>query len=164
MPALLLVAFIVVPLVELFVIVQVGELIGLPLTLVILLAVSVAGAWLVKREGRAAWRNFRRALDQARMPAIEVVDGALVLVGGALLLTPGFVTDAVGLLLVIPPSRAVVNRLVRRRVRGAFGITGLGRAPRRMRRGSDDDAVDVQVIDVKREPAPPHREDGPGRS
>ncbi|MDQ3029601.1 MAG: FxsA family protein, partial [Actinomycetota bacterium] len=92
MPALLLIAFIVVPIVELFVIAQVGDLIGLVPTLVILLLVSVAGAWLVRREGRAAWRNFTAALQQARIPAKEVVDGALVLVGGALLLTPGFVS------------------------------------------------------------------------
>ena len=148
MPALLVAAFIVVPLVELFVIAAVGDRIGFPVTLLLLLVVSVAGAWLVKREGRSAWRAFRRALDEARMPAVEVVDGALVLVGGALLLTPGFLTDAVGLLLVFPPSRAVANRMVRRRVRGLFGL-GPGR-PQRPRDRPRDEPVDVEVIKVER--------------
>jgi len=153
MPALLLIAFIVVPIVELFVIVQVGDLIGLLPTLVILLLVSVAGAWLVRREGRATWRNFTGALQQARIPAKEVVDGALVLVGGTLLLTPGFVSDAVGLLLVVPPTRAVANRLVRSRARGLFALSS-SRARRGGVRpppgGRADEPIDVQVVDVQR--------------
>jgi UPF0716 protein FxsA len=137
-PALLVVAFLVVPIVELAVILQVGQLIGTLPTVALLLAVSVAGAWLVRREGAAAWRRLRTALAQARMPATEVVDGALVLLGGALLLTPGFVTDALGLLLVVPPTRAVVNRAVRGRVRGAFGLE----PPR---------DADVEVVRVERD-------------
>ncbi|MBA2528915.1 MAG: FxsA family protein [Euzebyales bacterium] len=159
MPLVLLLAFIVVPLVELAVIVQVADVITLPWTIVILLAVSVAGAWLVKREGRTAWRNFRRALEAARIPAVEVVDGALVLVGGALLLTPGFVTDAVGLLLVFPPSRAVVNRVVRSRVRsvafGRFGArprTAGGEGPRPRVTRQRGETIDVEVVDVQRNP------------
>jgi UPF0716 protein FxsA len=157
MPALLLIAFIVVPIVELFVIAQVGDLIGLVPTLVILLLVSVAGAWLVRREGRAAWRNFTAALQQARIPAKEVVDGALVLVGGALLLTPGFVSDAAGLLMVLPPTRAVANRLVRSRARGLFALGSLG-APRPRRGGvrppprpRATEPIDVEVVDVQRD-------------
>ncbi|MGH3666439.1 MAG: FxsA family protein [Egibacteraceae bacterium] len=148
--ALLLVAFIVVPLVEIFVIVGVADGIGWPPTLLILFVVSIAGAWLVRREGRAAWRSFRRALDEARMPAAEVVDGALVLVGGALLLTPGFVTDTLGLLLVLPPSRAVANRMIRRRTRRAFGLGRPGWSrPTGPRRGVDR-SVDVEVVNVER--------------
>jgi len=157
MPALLLIAFIVVPIVELFVISQVGDLIGLLPTLVILLLVSVAGAWLVRREGRAAWRNFTAALQQARIPAKEVVDGALVLVGGTLLLTPGFVSDAAGLLLVLPPTRAVANRLVRSRARGLFALGSLG-TPRGRRGGvrppprtRGAEPIDVEVVDVQRD-------------
>ncbi len=126
MPLLLVVAFIIVPLLELAVIIQVGQLIGAGWTITLLFAVSIAGAWLVKREGRGAWRNFRRALDEARMPAVEVVDGALVLVGGALLLTPGFLTDVVAVLLLLPPVRAglragTINALRRRVGRGGIG-------------------------------------------
>ncbi|MDQ3538173.1 MAG: FxsA family protein [Actinomycetota bacterium] len=153
MPALLLLAFVVVPIVELFVIVQIGDLIGLVPTLVLLLVMSVAGAWLVRREGRAAWRNFTTALQQARIPAKEVVDGALVLVGGTLLLTPGFVTDAVGLLLVLPPTRAVANRLLRSRARGWLSLSSFGARRGGVRpppRGRADEPIDVEVVDVQR--------------
>lgn len=148
MPALLFVAFIVVPIVELFFIIQVGQVIGAWWTVAILIAVSVAGAWLVKREGRSAWQRFRGALGSTRVPAVEVIDGALVLIGGTLLLTPGFLSDIVGLALVVPPSRAVINRAIRSRVRGRFGLGAppSGRAARR----SDPEPLDVEVVDVRR--------------
>lgn len=147
MPLALLVAFIVVPLAELWVIMRVGDVLGLLPTLVILLSVSVIGAWVVKREGRAAWRRFRAALG-TKLPAVEVVDGALVLVGGTLLLTPGFLTDALGLFLVVPPSRALVNRVIRSRARRTFG---LGPADRR-RPVDPQDPIDVEVLEVRRSP------------
>lgn len=143
-PVVLFAAFVVVPLAELYVILEVvGPAIGLLPTIAILLAVSVAGAALVRHEGVRAWRRFREALAQSRIPAEEVVDGALVLVGGTLLLTPGFITDVVGLLLVLPPTRALGNRLVRGRVRRAFGL--------RAGRPVPGDVVDVEVIRVERD-------------
>lgn len=147
MPLLLFLLFLLVPLVELYVIIQVGELVGVLPTIALLLAVSIAGAWLVKREGLRAWRRFRTALGEARLPATEVVDGALVLLGGALMLTPGFVTDAVGLLLVVPLTRAVVNRVIRGRVRFVFGVP-----PPRDRAAVKprDETVDVEVLRVER--------------
>lgn len=145
----LLLAFIVVPLLELWIISAVAARIELLPTLALLLLVSVVGAWVVKREGRAAWNRFRDALGQ-RVPAVEVVDGALVLVGGTLLLTPGFLTDAVGLLLVMPPSRALVNRAVRSRVRHSFGLGPA--SPGAQRTTTPGDPIDVEVIDVKRSP------------
>ena len=147
MPALLFVAFIVVPIVELFVIIQVGQVIGAWWTVGILIAVSVAGAWLVKREGRSAWQRFRGALGSTRVPAVEVIDGALVLIGGTLLLTPGFLSDVAGLTLVVPPTRAVVNRMIRSRVRGRFG---LGSAPHARVPRDDAAPIDVEVVDVQR--------------
>jgi UPF0716 protein FxsA len=156
MPFLLFLIFIVVPIVELAVIIQVGEVIGPLLTVLLLLAMSIAGAWLVKREGLKAWRRFRAAMEQARIPAVEVVDGALVMLGGALMLTPGFVTDIVGLLLVIPVSRGLINRMIRTRVRWRFGITRMagGRTVRHPVK-SPDIPVDVEVVDIKRtEPTP----------
>lgn len=111
---LLLVLLIVIPLAELYVIVQVAHLIGLVPTLVVLLAVSFAGAWLLKREGAAAWRRVRDATARGEMPATQVADGALVLLGGALLLTPGFITDAAGLLLLIPGVRVALRGGIRR--------------------------------------------------
>lgn len=135
MPILLFLVFIVVPIVELAVILQVGQLIGLWPTIALLVVVSVVGTWLVRREGMRAWNAFRAALAHSRLPTNEVVDGALVLFGGALLLTPGFVTDLLGLSLVFPPTRRVINRAVRNRV---------------SRRLTGGQRVDVQVLDVRR--------------
>jgi UPF0716 protein FxsA len=122
MPLLLLVAFVVVPIVEIWVIVQVGQAIGIVPTLVLLLADAVLGTWLFRREGRRAWVALREAIAAHRVPAKEVADGALVVVGGAFLLTPGFVTDVLGVLCLLPPTRAVLRRaltgLVRARLLG----------------------------------------------
>ncbi|HEU0101678.1 MAG TPA: FxsA family protein [Mycobacteriales bacterium] len=109
-PALLVLALIAVPIVELYVILQVGQQIGALATVVLLVAVSLLGAALLRREGARAWRAFREATLRGRVPAREVADGFLVLLAGALLLTPGFATDVVGLLLLLPPVRAVLRR------------------------------------------------------
>lgn len=174
MPLVLLVAFIVVPLIELAVIGQVSQAIGLSWTLVALLVVSVAGAWLVRREGSRAWQRLRATLGAGRMPTDEVLSGALVLVGGALLLTPGFVTDAVGLALVVPPTRrliaAAVKSQVGRRVSIATfgggligdrlgGVTGGQRARPRRDHPGDGQVVDVEVVDVRRDDDVVHRRD-----
>ena len=113
--ALLAVAFLVVPLLELFVIIQVGSAIGALNTIGVLITVSLVGGWLVKREGVAVIRRVQGSLDAGIVPTTEVVDGFLILLGGALMLTPGFLTDVVGLGLLLPPVRAVVRRILRRR-------------------------------------------------
>jgi UPF0716 protein FxsA len=116
MPLLLLLAlFIVVPIVEIYVIIQVGQAIGAWWTVALLIADSIAGTLLMKSQGRAAWRRFQLALAEGRMPAREVLDGVLVIFGGAFLVTPGFCSDIVGALLLIPPTRAVIRRLLVRR-------------------------------------------------
>jgi UPF0716 protein FxsA len=114
MVPILALAFIVVPLAELAVIIAVGDLLGLLPTLLLLLGISVAGAWLAKREGLAAWRRFQLALGEGRVPTAEVADGAMVLLAGALLLTPGFLTDVVAVLLLLAPVRAALRRLAPR--------------------------------------------------
>jgi UPF0716 protein FxsA len=157
--AVLFVLFIVIPIIELYVIVQVNTVIGLGWTLFALVAISIAGAALVKHEGLRAWQRTREALNDARMPAAEVLDGAFVLMGGALMLTPGFVTDAVGLLLVFPLTRAVLNRAVRSRVRAFVGFPAPRRDARQRRRPdrdttAADDVIDVEVIDVERNTPP----------
>jgi UPF0716 protein FxsA len=125
MLAPLVLLFIVVPLVELYVIIQVGQAIGALPTIAILLADSVLGSMLMRSQGRAVWRRFNRALSEGRPPAREVLDGGLVILGGAFLLTPGFVTDVFGLVLLLPPSRAVVrSALVRRFSRRLFTRAG----------------------------------------
>src|SRR5919204_841702 len=108
----LVLIFIVLPIAELYVIIQVGEAIGVWLTIAILIADSVLGSMLMRAQGRAAWRRFNEALAAGRPPAREVLDGALVIFGGAFLLTPGFLTDILGALLLLPPTRAVVRRML----------------------------------------------------
>ena len=109
---LLIALFIVVPLLELYVIIQIGGAIGVLPTIALLLLDSILGTLLLRSQGRAVWARFNAALAERRPPAREVFDGAMVILGGALLLTPGFITDIVGLLLLIPPTRAVVRRFV----------------------------------------------------
>jgi UPF0716 protein FxsA len=107
---LLVVAFIVIPLVEIWAILQVGKVIGPWWTIALLVLDSLIGAWLVKREGGRAWRALRSALQSGRMPARELADGALILVGATLMLTPGFVTDLVGILAILPVTRPFARR------------------------------------------------------
>lgn len=110
----LLVALLVVPTLEISVIVSVGRQIGVLPTLVLLLVESALGAWLVRREGARAWRALSQALTSRRMPAGELSDAALVLVGGTLLVTPGFITDVVGFFFVLPFTRPLARRLLTR--------------------------------------------------
>ncbi|MPZ94747.1 MAG: FxsA family protein [Propionibacteriales bacterium] len=109
---LLAVAFLLVPVVEIYVIIQVGQAIGAPWTIALLLFESLLGAWIVKREGRRAWAALQTALTKGQLPHTEVADAALVLVGGTLLLTPGFATDVVGFFFVLPPTRPLARRLL----------------------------------------------------
>jgi UPF0716 protein FxsA len=130
----LVLIFIVVPLAELYVIIQVGQAIGLIPTLVLLLLDALLGSMLLRHQGRAAWIQFNRALAENRLPHKEVYDGILVILGGALLLTPGFITDIFGLILLLPPTRAIVrgitSRIVRRRVAMGATIWTMGRGQR----------------------------------
>ncbi|MDF2744117.1 MAG: FxsA cytoplasmic rane protein [Actinomycetia bacterium] len=139
MVPILAIAFILVPLAELAVLIAVGDWIGLVPTLILLLVISVAGAWLAKREGLAAWRRLQLALAQGRMPTVEVTDGAMILLAGALLLTPGFLSDVLGILLLLPPTRALARRLAPRI------------AARRLRRGGRR----VVIVDGTARPANP---------
>ncbi|HSS04648.1 MAG TPA: FxsA family protein [Solirubrobacterales bacterium] len=123
---LLVVLFIVVPIVELYVIIQVGELIGLWPTLALLLADALLGALLLRHQGRGAWRRFNAALAERRFPGREVADGLMIAVGATLLLTPGFVTDIFGFLLLIPPTRAIARRLLRAYAAHRFVVVGIG--------------------------------------
>ena len=161
MVPILVAAFILVPLAELAVLIAVGDFIGLLPTLVLLLVVSVVGAWLAKREGLAAWRRFQLALADGRVPTVEVADGAMILLAGALLLTPGFLTDVVGILLLLPPTRALVRRLtprlaarrLRRSRRRVVIVDGTARPA-----GSGSTRVHWGQAEVADRPPPPDRE------
>ena len=116
MIAFFLALAIVVGVVEISVFIQVGQWIGFLNTVGLLLLVSLVGAWLVKRQGLGVMARIREQRSAGRIPTTEAFDGALILVAGVLLVIPGFVTDAFGLLLLFPPIRAVVRRFVSRRV------------------------------------------------
>jgi UPF0716 protein FxsA len=124
-PLFLIVLFIVVPIAELYVIIQVGQTIGLWPTLFLLLADAILGSLLLRHQGRGAWRRFNEALAERRFPGKEVVDGLLIVVGGTLLLAPGFLTDIVGIVLLVPPTRAIVRSLLRRFTIGRFTVVGM---------------------------------------
>lgn len=115
----------VVPIVELYVLIQVGQVIGAGWTILLLIGVSILGTVLLKREGVAAWRRLQEAMGAGRMPTNEVTDGALVVLGGALLITPGFVTDLVGFLFLFPVTRGAAKVFLRR----ALGIAVVRRFP-----------------------------------
>jgi UPF0716 protein FxsA len=165
MPVLLFVLFIVVPIVELYVLIQIGQAIGILPTIALLILDSILGAALMRSQGRAAWRRFNQAIAEGRVPGREVIDGVLVIFGGALLLTPGFLSDFLGLFLLLPPTRAIVRsvlvkrfgaRLVASAAHGAqtriFSFGGQARpGPRGFGAGggaADDDVVDSSARDV----------------
>jgi UPF0716 protein FxsA len=113
----LFVLFVAVPFAELFVILQVGHAIGVLPTVALLIAMSMLGAALVKREGLGVLRRAQQRINQGEVPGRELVDGVLILFGGALLLTPGFLSDVLGVLLLLPPVRAVLRAAAIRRLR-----------------------------------------------
>ena len=147
---LLLVAFIVVPIVEIYVIIQVGQVIGPWWTILLLIADSILGSWLIKREGGRAWRALRSALDSGRMPAKELADGALVLIGGTLMLAPGFVTDALAILLILPMTRPIFRRLLTGVVTRRLVVLGTTSGPTRPAARPDGPLIQGEVLDDER--------------
>ena len=109
---MLFVAFVVVPLVEIYVIIQVGQVIGAWWTILLLVAGQHLRRLADQARGRRAWLALRTALETGRMPARELADGALILVGGTLMLSPGFVTDVLGIVLILPLTRPLARRLL----------------------------------------------------
>lgn len=161
MLAPLVILFIAVPILELFILLQVGDAIGVLPTIALLIADSILGSVLMRSQGRAAWARFNSALAEGRPPAKEVADGALIVFGGAMLLTPGFFTDVFGILFLLPPTRVLLRRLIVKRLTermvASAGRPGAGPAMfsfgRRPPRGWD---VDGEAHDVH-----PRREELP---
>jgi UPF0716 protein FxsA len=148
----LILIFVAVPLAELYVIVEVvGPALGAPLTIALLAVDSLAGAWLMKSQGRVVWRRFNETMRAGRIPHREIVDGVLVIFGGAFLITPGFITDIIGFLLLLPPTRGMFRGLVTRRVgaRAAFAAGDRVRA----RRDPGDDYVEGTASEREDEPS-----------
>ncbi len=158
MPLLLVILFIVVPIAELALLIQVGQAIGVWWTVLILIADALLGSYLLRTQGRLAWRRFNEALASGRLPHREVVDGVLVIFGGVLLLTPGFITDIFGLLFLFPPTRVVLRRLLVRR--GALKLVGAmpgtGTPPAGVGNGNGR-PQDIEGSAVDIDPPPPSR-------
>jgi UPF0716 protein FxsA len=153
MPLIALVlVFIALPLAELYVILKVGDAIGVLPTILLLAADSVLGSLLLRAQGRAVWRRFNEALQAGRMPHQEVQDGVCVIFGGAFLITPGFLTDILGVLLLLPPTRSVIRRAVMRRLgrRAVIRVTAAGD-----RGGAKVDDWDVEGTASEQPPAAP---------
>ena len=139
---LLFIAFVVLPIVEIYVLIQVGQVIGPWWTVLVLIADSLFGSWLLKREGIRAWRALQQALSAGRMPARELADAALIVFGGTLMITPGFVTDVIGLVAILPFTRPVARRLLTAVVARRLVVVRAVRRP-----GPPDDVVRGEVID-----------------
>ena len=174
MPLLLVLLFIVVPILELWVLIEIGSAIGVLPTIALLILDSVLGAALMRSQGRSAWARFNRALAEGRVPGREVLDGALVIFGGALLLTPGFLTDILGLCLLLPPTRAVVRKVLVQRFAGRIVTTASAGAQHRAtqmftfqtgrgatRRGGDATRFDDDVVEGTAHETPPPRSELP---
>ena len=124
MLALLILLLVSVPLLELYVIVQVAGGLGAGQTILLLLVVSVVGAWMVRRSGLGVLNQIRTRLEQGEIPGNELVDGLLIMLAGAFMLTPGFITDGVGLLLLFPPTRMAVRSVLVRRYSKRIRVAG----------------------------------------
>ncbi len=142
--------FVVMPIVEIYFLIQIGQVIGPWWTILLLVADGVLGSLLVKREGRRAWRALTTAIESHKLPHRELADGALILVGGTLLITPGFVTDVLGLVCILPFTRPVARRVLARAVAKRITTVNLPPTPGGgpgSRPGAGPDVVHGEVVD-----------------
>jgi UPF0716 protein FxsA len=155
MVGLLALLFLVVPIAELYVIVQVSHSVGVADTLLLLVVISVAGAWLAKVAGIGVINRLQRTVRQGKVPSGELVDGALVLLAGALMISPGFLSDIVAVLLLLPPTRALVRGAVLRRIRAGGGLVRVVAGRRGPTGGPSGGVWDVEGWEDP--PSPPDR-------
>lgn len=113
----LLLLFLLTPAIELGLLIQVSELIGFELTIGLIVVTGIAGSYLARREGLNTWRRLNERLNAGDLPGKELIDGVIILMAGALLVTPGVLTDVVGFLGLLPPTRALIRQFVMRRFR-----------------------------------------------
>ncbi len=153
----LLLAFIAVPLIEIAMFIQVGGVIGLWPTLLIVLATAILGSWLVRTQGAHELGRLRQSFSSLQDPAEPLANGAMILFAGALLLTPGFFTDACGFALLVPGIRARVFRAIKARVR--FAQFEMGPTPHRPTQ-PDDRVIDGEFETIDPEKRPTHGTSG----
>jgi UPF0716 protein FxsA len=137
----LLILFTVVPIVELALLIQIGKVIDVGPTIGLILLTGIIGATLARHEGLRTLRQIRNELNAGRMPGTQLVDALMILVAGALLITPGILTDCVGFALLLPPVRALMRRWLEKRFRASFTITNIHMNP-------NDDFIDVEAHPV----------------
>jgi UPF0716 protein FxsA len=158
----LIVLFIAVPLTELMLLIWVGGEIGTLATIGIVVFTGILGASLARSEGLATWQRFQTRLATGKLPHEDLVDGLLILIAGAVLLTPGFLTDVAGFLLLVPAARAVVRRSITRRLMRRVVVATTGPRPAASYEDAreSDNIVDAEytVDDVR--PASDTQEDG----
>ena len=145
----LLIAFIAVPVIEIGLFIQVGGIIGLWPTLLIVILTALAGTYLVRSQGRLALGQLQRSFNDLRDPTEPLVHGAMILFSGALLLTPGFFTDAIGFALLVPAIRKAMFKAIRARINvHSFGTPGMGQPPRGQESRSGSDVIDGEFIEL----------------
>ena len=151
----LLAAFILIPLIELFLLIKLSQATNVGTTILIVIGTGLLGSWLARREGAIAWFRFQEALGQGRVPSREIQDGLMIVFAAALLLTPGLLTDAVGFTLLIPPGRALVRKYILARYFkdmkiqvGGTGSHGMGGQEGPFDRGASG-STDPNTIDAK---------------
>ena len=142
MPIIFLI-FLAVPLVEIFLLIKVGKLIGAPWTIALVVLTAMVGAWLVRLQGLSALNRVRQSAARGELPALELLEGLFLLAAGALLLTPGFFTDIVGFACLTPPLRRSLIRLVVRR----FGFVHPGSASPDPTQGNSSIETDYRRLD-----------------
>lgn len=149
----LLAAFIIVPLVELFLLLQLAQLTSVSTTLAIVIITGIIGTFLARREGINAWFRFRSALDEGRVPSREIQDGLMIVFAAALLLTPGLLTDALGFALLIPASRNLIRRYLLARMVSGFNVTVVDHRGQFGEQEQQEDAgftIDAKAVDRTR--------------
>jgi UPF0716 protein FxsA len=158
----LFLAFVGVPLIEIALFIKVGGLIGLGYTLLIVVVTAVLGTWLVRSQGVAALGDLQRSFSELRDPTEPLAHGAMILFSGALLLTPGFFTDTLGFLLLVPAVRRAVMRWVRSKITVAHFQTGGGpqRGPYHDPHAHDGDVIDGDFTEIDHSKRPTHRPSG----
>jgi len=162
MLARLLLLFIGIPIIELCLFMMLGSKIGIAPTLLIIVVTGALGAYLTKSQGLKALKNYREATAEGKLPHEAVLDGLMILVAGAVLLTPGFLTDAIGFSLLVPSIRAAVRGILTNYLKGKVTIVGqdMG-APAAAQNPQGVINIDAEVIDVTPTSSSSSTEDSP---
>jgi len=151
--ARLLLLFILIPVLELFIFLVIGQRIGIPTTLVIILGTAVLGAYLTKSQGLKALSRYQESIAQGRLPHEAIIDSLLILIAGAMLLTPGFLTDSLGFALLVPSVRQVIRQVLEASLRNRFSVVGksMGASVPRANESPRVITVEAEIVDVSTE-------------